>query len=56
LDFEGLKPLPGDTDITIPLRLVYPLEEAQLNGQNVSAAATAIGGDEVTTKLFWDMN
>jgi hypothetical protein len=56
LDFEGLKPLPGDTDITIPLRLVYPLEEAQLNGQNVSAAASAIGGDEVTTKLFWDMN
>jgi hypothetical protein len=56
LDFDGLRPLPGDTDITIPLRLIYPLEEAQLNGQNVSAAASAIGGDEVTTKLFWDMN
>jgi hypothetical protein len=56
LDFDGLVPLPGETDLSIPLRLPYPLEEAQLNGQNLSAAASAIGGDEVTTKIFWDMN
>ncbi len=56
LDFEGLKPLPGQNELTIPYRFFYPLEEAQLNGTSVSEAASAIGGDKVTTKIFWDVN
>ena len=38
----------------IPLRLPYPSTEANLNTTNYDAAAAAIGGDVVTTKVFWD--
>jgi len=38
----------------IPLRLPYPTTEANLNVTNYKAAAAAIGGDVVTTKIFWD--
>lgn len=37
-----------------PLRLNYPIEEQNLNKANYTAAATAIGGDKVETKIFWD--
>jgi hypothetical protein len=36
-----------------PVRVTYPPTEENLN-PNYKAAAAAIGGDEVTTKLFWD--
>ncbi len=39
-----------------PTRLTYPNTEQTLNGTNYTAAASAIGGDVVTTKLFWDKN
>jgi hypothetical protein len=38
----------------IPVRYTYPIEEQTLNGANRAAAASAIGGDDVSTKLFWD--
>jgi hypothetical protein len=38
----------------IPLRFTYPIEEQTLNGANYAAASAAIGGDLVTTRLFWD--
>lgn len=47
-----VKPARGLTEI--PKRLPYPSTELNLNGANRQAAATAIGGDVVTTKLFWD--
>lgn len=56
LDFAGLTPPPGMVIADIPLRFTYPLEEAQLNRPNYTAAGTAIGGDLVTTPLFWDVN
>ena len=37
-----------------PVRFPYPTTERSLNSANNSAAAAAIGGDEVGTKLFWD--
>jgi len=37
-----------------PLRLTYPIPEQNVNTSNYKTAATAIGGDVVTTKLFWD--
>ncbi|MEX8547454.1 MAG: SusD/RagB family nutrient-binding outer membrane lipoprotein [Mucilaginibacter sp.] len=37
-----------------PVRFTYPVNEGNTNGANVSAAGTAIGGDAVTTKLFFD--
>jgi hypothetical protein len=54
LDFGVLRPLPEETTVTLPLRFTYPIAEQQLNGIQYSAAGSAIGGDEVTTKLFWD--
>ena len=32
----------------------YPYNEDTMNKDNWEAASTAIGGDEATTKLFWD--
>lgn len=37
-----------------PVRFTYPVNEGNTNGANVSAAGTAIGGNLVTTKLFFD--
>lgn len=56
LDFEGLNPPPGMDIADIPLRFTYPLEEAQLNRPAYTAAGTAIGGDAISTPLFWDVN
>ncbi|PXW11065.1 SusD/RagB-like outer membrane lipoprotein [Chryseobacterium sp. CBTAP 102] len=38
----------------IPYRMPYSDQEYVVNNANVSSAATAIGGDKATTKLFWD--
>lgn len=65
LDFGILKGFPqfDDDDNVIgydapdvPVRFLYPIEEATLNGAKYDAAAAAIGGDEMDTKLFWDLN
>jgi hypothetical protein len=47
---------PPDAESVLPLRLTYPTTEQTLNGANRAAAAAAIGGDVVATKLFWDKN
>lgn len=46
--------LAGDYD-AIPKRFTYPIAEQTLNAENYAAAAAAVGGDELTTKLFWDI-
>jgi hypothetical protein len=38
----------------VPVRMAYPALEQQVNNSNWKAASTAIGGDLLTTKLFWD--
>ena len=45
---------PPDALSPFPMRYTYPIEEQTLNGDNWKAASTAIGGDAVATKLFWD--
>ncbi|WP_374464597.1 SusD/RagB family nutrient-binding outer membrane lipoprotein [Chryseobacterium sp.] len=40
----------------VPVRLQYPAAEATTNGTNYAAASAAIGGDKLTTKIFWDVN
>jgi len=55
LDFPVLV-APPDAFSVLPLRLTYPVAEQTLNGANRAAAAAAIGGDNVATKLFWDKN
>jgi hypothetical protein len=38
----------------IPKRFTYPVNEQTLNKANYDQAASAIGGDNLTTKIFWD--
>lgn len=38
----------------VPSRMSYPIREQTLNPTNYNAASTSIGGDKLTTKLFWD--
>lgn len=53
LDFPALEK-PDAAISPIPVRFPYPNSEAQLNPNNFKQAGEAIGGDEVTTHLFWD--
>jgi hypothetical protein len=54
-DMPGFN-LPAVSLLPVPTRLTYPISEQNLNQANYSAASTAIGGDEQTTKIFWDKN
>lgn len=55
LDFPALKK-PDVAEVPeIPTRLIYPIIENSLNKGNTAAAAAKIGGDEPTTKLWWDV-
>jgi hypothetical protein len=65
LDFPKLAPPSAATapagqttpsGLAIPLRLIYPINEQTLNGANRTEAASAMGGDVATTKIFWDVN
>lgn len=59
LDYPALQPPQGDgapEGLAIPVRYIYPINEQTLNPAQREAAATAIGGDEATTNLFWDVN
>jgi hypothetical protein len=38
----------------VPVRMTYPIREQTLNPTNYKAAAIAIGGDKLTTRIFWD--
>lgn len=48
--------IPTDSGLPVPTRYTYPVNEQNLNEANYDAASAAIGGDEQTTKLFWDVN
>lgn len=55
LDFPILNMPPTISNYSqIPKRFTYPVNEQTLNGTNYASAASAIGGDLLTTKLFWD--
>ncbi|QYS89536.1 SusD/RagB family nutrient-binding outer membrane lipoprotein [Flavobacterium davisii] len=43
-------------DKKVPVRYTYPISESTINGSNYTAAAEAIGGDKLYTKIFWDKN
>ncbi|MGN6615890.1 MAG: SusD/RagB family nutrient-binding outer membrane lipoprotein [Ilyomonas sp.] len=54
LDYPQLKAPPSAVS-EFPVRVTYPPTEENLN-PHYSEAASSIGGDEVTTKLFWDVH
>lgn len=55
-DYPVLNEAPQLTLEDIPVRLTYPIDEQNRNNANRESAANAIGGDQLTTKLFWDLN
>lgn len=46
----------SEADGVVPRRLTYPVNEQTVNGTNYQAAAAAIGGDRLATRVFWDVN
>ncbi|MEX0884109.1 MAG: SusD/RagB family nutrient-binding outer membrane lipoprotein, partial [Cyclobacteriaceae bacterium] len=58
LDAPDLQPpdVEGVSNLVIPKRVIYPINEQTLNGTNRTAAGQAIGGDEGATHLWWDIN
>ncbi|MDF1576771.1 MAG: SusD/RagB family nutrient-binding outer membrane lipoprotein [Bacteroidales bacterium] len=54
-DWPVLVPPEDMTYSDIPFRMPFPYNEPDLNGDNYDAAASAIGGDDVRTRLFWDV-
>lgn len=53
LDWPKL-PNPANRVSDFPLRFKYPIEEQTLNSENYSRASAAMGGDLVTSRIFWD--
>jgi len=43
-----------EADGKVPVRNIYSTSDKTLNAANYEAASTAIGGDLMTTKIFWD--
>ena len=52
----NIPPAPYHNVDAVPVRFTYPSAEQTLNATNYAAAADAIGGDDVLTPLFWDIN
>lgn len=49
-------PNAAQSGLPVPLRFTYPTTEATLNGDNLAAAASAMGGDTQQTRVFWDLD
>lgn len=55
LDYPGLV-APPSAFSDIPVRYTYPVNEQTVNPEAYDQAAAAIGGDDVATKLFFDVH
>lgn len=53
-DAPQMNAAPQLTVEDIPLRFTYPIDEQNRNNANREAAAGAIGGDRMSTPVFWD--
>jgi hypothetical protein len=45
----------GVTNGNIPRRLTYPADEYNKNRSNITAASARIGGDNLMTRVWWDV-
>ncbi|WP_233861038.1 SusD/RagB family nutrient-binding outer membrane lipoprotein [Tenacibaculum piscium] len=57
LDFPVLtapKSAVAESEGKVPVRIIYPSSVRVRNAANYADAASKIGGDKMTTKLFWD--
>ncbi len=53
-DYPDL-PIAAQAGIPTPRRYTYPVTEYSLNEESVAAAADAMGGDELDSRVFWDV-
>jgi hypothetical protein len=51
---ETLKPGPDAIQNTVPRRYKYSIRERSVNAENVEAAISKMGGDEFSTRMYWD--
>ncbi|WP_268847750.1 SusD/RagB family nutrient-binding outer membrane lipoprotein [Flavobacterium aestivum] len=59
LDYPNLQAPPtavAAANGKVPVRMIYSHLDKSQNSTNYAAASAAIGGDLMTTKLFWDKN
>ena len=52
--YPRLQAIPGGGEV--PARILYVNEEYNANTANVEAAAARIGGDQITTHVWWDVD
>lgn len=46
----------ASNNVANPKRMIYPVEEVLINTVNYNEAASAMGGDETTSPIFWDVD
>jgi len=44
----------AQSQLPVPRRYIYPNAESKINGTNYEAASSAMGGDVLTSRVFWD--
>ena len=44
------------SELPVPKRYTYPVVEQTRNEDNYITASAAIGGDKLSTPIFWDIN
>ena len=44
----------AQSQLPVPRRYIYPNAEPKINGTNYEAASSAMGGDVLTSRVFWD--
>jgi hypothetical protein len=45
---------PAVSGLPVPRRYIYPLDESDVNGTNYENAVSAMNGDQLSSKVFWD--
>ncbi|MGI9532576.1 SusD/RagB family nutrient-binding outer membrane lipoprotein [Lutimonas sp.] len=55
LDYPKMN-IAGGSLLPVPRRYIYPNDEPNINGDNYDAASAAIGGDNLDSRVFWDIN
>ncbi|MFD1293556.1 SusD/RagB family nutrient-binding outer membrane lipoprotein [Lutibacter holmesii] len=55
LDYPEMN-TPPVSNLPVPRRYLYGNDDPDINGTNYAAAASAMGGDELDSRVFWDIN
>lgn len=55
LDYPAMN-VADESGLSVPRRYLYGNDDAQINGANYDAASDAMGGDELDSRVFWDIN